>query len=41
MNKAYIIAASIRQPNAVDKIVLDNFHVDKMLCAIADKNPYS
>jgi len=37
MNMAYIIAARIHLPNAVDKIAFDHFHVAKMLCAVVDK----
>ncbi|AHF73007.1 transposase ISSoEn4, ISL3 family [Candidatus Sodalis pierantonius str. SOPE] len=37
MNMAYISAARIHLPNAVDKIAFDHFHVAKMLCAVVDK----
>jgi len=37
MNMAYISAARIHLPNAVDKIAFDHFHVAKMLCAVIDK----
>lgn len=37
MNLAYISAARIHLPNAVDKIAFDHFHVAKMLCAVVDK----
>lgn len=37
MNTAYISAARIHLPNAVDKIAFDHFHVAKMLCAVVDK----
>ncbi len=37
MNQAYISAARIHLPNAVEKIAFDHFHVAKMLCAVVDK----
>ena len=37
MNMAYISAARIHLPNAVDKIAFDHFHVAKTLCAVVDK----
>ena len=37
MNMAYISAARIHLPNAVDKIAFNHFHVAKMLCAVVDK----
>lgn len=37
MYPAYISAARIHLPNAVDKIAFDHFHVAKMLCSIVDK----
>lgn len=37
MNMAYISAARIHLPNAVDKIAFDHFHVAKMLCSVVDK----
>ncbi|QDW32951.1 ISL3 family transposase [Yersinia sp. KBS0713] len=37
MNMAYISAARIHLPNAVDKIAFDHFHVAKTLCGVVDK----
>ncbi|HDL6964659.1 TPA: transposase, partial [Yersinia enterocolitica] len=37
MNMAYISAARIHLPNAVEKIAFDHFHVAKMLCSVVDK----
>ncbi|STV27999.1 transposase [Klebsiella pneumoniae subsp. ozaenae] len=34
MNPAYISAARVHLPNAVEKIAFDHFHVAKMLCAV-------
>ncbi|WP_420877094.1 transposase [Rouxiella badensis] len=34
MNMAYISAARIHLPNAIDKIAFDHFHVAKMLCSV-------
>ncbi|EEL0143579.1 transposase, partial [Salmonella enterica subsp. enterica serovar Montevideo] len=41
MNPAYISAARIHLPNAVEKIAFDHFHVAKMLCAVVDKTRQS
>jgi transposase len=41
MNMAYISAARIHLPNAVDKIAFDHFHVAKMLCAVVDKTRHA
>lgn len=41
MNQAYISAARIHLPNAVEKIAFDHFHVAKMLCAVVDKTRQS
>lgn len=37
MYPAYISAARIHLPNAVEKIAFDHFHVAKMLCSVVDK----
>ncbi|SQC11867.1 transposase [Klebsiella pneumoniae] len=41
MNPAYISAARVHLPNAVEKIAFDHFHVAKMLCAVVDKTRQS
>lgn len=41
MNMAYISAARIHLPNAIDKIAFDHFHVAKMLCAVVDKTRHA
>ena len=41
MNQAYISAARIHLPTAVEKIAFDPFHVAKMLCAVVDKTRQS
>jgi len=41
MNPAYISAARIHLPGAVEKIAFDHFHVAKMLCAVVDKTRQS
>ncbi|SAX11347.1 transposase [Klebsiella pneumoniae] len=37
MNTAYISAARIHLPEAVQKIAFDHFHVAKMRCQVVDK----
>ncbi|EOS96655.1 transposase [Erwinia tracheiphila PSU-1] len=37
MNPAYISAACIHLPNAVEKMAFDHVHVTKMHCAVVDK----
>lgn len=37
MNRAYISAARIHLPKAVEKIAFNHFHVTKMLCDVVDK----
>lgn len=37
MSPAYIRAARIHLPDAVEKIAFDHFHIAKMLCAVVDK----
>lgn len=41
MNPAYISAARLHLPNAVEKIAFNHCHVAKMLCAVVDKTRQS